>query len=52
MGTTDDTYVLWCPHCELVYSPDPRIYVKDPEIYCPRCGKKLVDDDIEDEETE
>jgi len=36
--------VRFCPHCKLVYSPDSRIYTKDPNVYCPRCQKKLIKD--------
>ena len=44
MGTTDDEYARFCRYCKLVYIPDPRIY-EDPEVYCPRCGHKLIKDD-------
>lgn len=36
-------YVRSCPHCKLVYRPDARIH-NDPEVFCPRCGKRLVEE--------
>jgi hypothetical protein len=38
-----DSYIRFCPHCKLAYRPDGRTH-KEPETYCPRCGKKLVKD--------
>lgn len=42
-------YVRFCPNCKLVYEPDERIYY-EPEKFCPRCGKQLVEEEGEEEE--
>jgi len=41
-------YVRICPSCKLVYKPDPRVY-EDPDTFCPKCGARLVEEDIESE---
>jgi len=43
-----DDYVRICPVCKLVYRPDPRAY-EDPDIYCPKCGAKLEDEEESEE---
>jgi rRNA maturation endonuclease Nob1 len=43
-----DTVKL-CPHCKLCYRPDPRQH-KDPHKICPRCGKRLVPEEDDDDE--
>lgn len=45
-----DTVKL-CPHCGLCYAPDPRQH-KDPNTYCPKCGKRLREGDDEDDSDE
>jgi transcription initiation factor IIE alpha subunit len=43
-------YIRFCPHCHLPYRPDERIYTKNPNEYCPKCGFRLVEDDNGNEE--
>ena len=48
MSVYTSEYVRWCPHCDLVYAPDEKIY-PEPEKFCPRCGKQLSKDKAEEE---
>lgn len=38
-----------CPYCRLVYRPDPRQH-KNPREVCPKCGKRLVPEEDDDDE--
>lgn len=39
-------YIRFCSYCKLAYISDSRTYVQ-PDTYCPRCGKKLIEDEEE-----
>jgi len=41
------THARWCKVCNLIYTPDSRVYV-DPSIQCPRCGAKLIKESEEE----
>ena len=43
-------YLRFCPHCSLVYNPDPRTHI-EPEEFCPKCGYRLIPES-EDNENE
>lgn len=39
-----DDKVRLCPHCKLCFRSDPKQHI-DPHEVCPRCGRKLVEED-------